>query len=86
MSSVTSASHPPRNAAGIPVLFARNLSHLRVEAGAYAPAEVELTPPVERLSAAEIAALARRLPPEDFAAPIVRALRAGPRRAGHERH
>lgn len=74
------------NAAGIPVLFARNLSHLRVEAGAYAPAEVELTPPVERLSDAEIAALARRLPPDDLAAPIVRALRAGPRRAGRERH
>jgi len=45
---------------------------------------VELTPPVERLSDGEIAALARRLPPDDFAAPIVRALRSGPPRSNRD--
>lgn len=38
------------NAAGIPVLFARNLSHSREEAGKYCATEIDLAPSVEYLS------------------------------------
>ena len=38
------------NAAGIPVLFARNLSHSREEAGKYCATEIDLAPPIEYLS------------------------------------
>jgi ADP-heptose:LPS heptosyltransferase len=38
------------NAAGVPVLFARNLSHSRAEAGKYCATEIDLAPPAEFLS------------------------------------
>lgn len=41
------------NAARIPVLFSRNLSHSRVEAGAYCETEIDLAPAVEYLSDAQ---------------------------------
>ena len=48
------------NAAGIPVLFARNLAHSRIEAGRYCETEIDLAPDVEYLSSAETEKLARR--------------------------
>lgn len=48
------------NAVGIPVLFARNLSHSKAEAGAYCAGEIDLAPDAEYLSAAETEAVARR--------------------------
>lgn len=68
------------NAAGIPVLFARNLSHSRVEAGAYCDSEIDVAPPLEYLSDAEIAAVAARTPPAAVAATLLGVLaRAGAR-------
>jgi ADP-heptose:LPS heptosyltransferase len=51
------------NAAGVPVLFARNLSHSRIEAGPYAPTEIDLAPAVEYLTEPEIAATVAHIPP-----------------------
>ncbi|MDP9176472.1 MAG: glycosyltransferase family 9 protein [Gemmatimonadota bacterium] len=50
------------NAARIPVLFARNLSHSRVEAGAYCEKEVDLAPAVEYLSDAQTRQVVAGLP------------------------
>ena len=47
------------NAMGIPVLFARNLSHSKVEAGRYCESEADLAPEAEYLSASETEKLAR---------------------------
>jgi heptosyltransferase-2 len=59
------------NAVGIPVLFARNLSHSRVEAGAYCDNEVDLAPPLERADDAAVAAAAAATPPAAVAAALL---------------
>lgn len=50
------------NALGIPVLFARNLSHSMIEAGRYCETEIDLAPPVEYLDDAEVERVARAQP------------------------
>ena len=50
------------NAVGIPVLFARNLSHSMVEAGSYCANEIDLAPPVEYLDDVETERVARSQP------------------------
>jgi ADP-heptose:LPS heptosyltransferase len=50
------------NAMGLPVYFARNLSHSMHEAGAYCETETDLAPPVEYLDEAETARVARAQP------------------------
>ena len=50
------------NAMGIPVLFARNLSHSKREAGKYCETEIDLAPPVEYLEEKEVARVARSQP------------------------
>ena len=50
------------NAMGIPVVFARNLAHSKVEAGAYCQTETDLAPPVEYLSVEETERVARSQP------------------------
>lgn len=62
------------NAMGIPVFFARNLSHSQVEAGKYAAAETDLAPPVEYLSNAETERIARAQPIDLLAAKVLATL------------
>ncbi len=50
------------NAMGVPVLFARNLSHSQVEAGTYCETEADLAPPVEYLDDVETERVARSQP------------------------
>lgn len=50
------------NAMGIPVLFARNLSHSMVEAGAYCDTEIDLAPALEYLDDVETDRVARSQP------------------------
>jgi len=50
------------NAVGVPVFFARNLSHSMVEAGAYCDTETDLAPPVEYLDDVETDRVARSQP------------------------
>src|SRR5688500_11859385 len=45
------------NAVGLPVIFARNLSHSRIEAGIYCDTESDITPDLEYQSDPEIDAL-----------------------------
>lgn len=67
------------NAAGIPVLFARNLSHSREEAGKYCPSEIDLAPSVEYLSNEDAQLVAAGVPPSRTARILVETLRrAGP--------
>ena len=56
------------NAAGIPVFFARNMSHSQAEAGAYCETETDIAPRGEYLSDVEIAELARTVSASDVAA------------------
>lgn len=62
------------NAAGIPVFFARNMSHSQAEADAYCETENDIAPRGEYLSDAEIAAIARDLPVREIAARVAAAL------------
>jgi heptosyltransferase II len=62
------------NAARIPVLFARNLAHSRIEAGKYCDSEIDLAPAVEYLSDEEARRVVSRLPVEDTANALVNAL------------
>jgi ADP-heptose:LPS heptosyltransferase len=62
------------NAAGIPVLFARNLSHSMVEAGKYCETEIDLAPPVEYLSDAETRRVVAGLSPANTASRLVESL------------
>ncbi len=62
------------NAAGIPVLFARNLSHSMVEAGKYCETETDLAPPVEYLSDAETRRVVAGLSPAKTAARLMETL------------
>ena len=64
-SAVLTLDSGPRhigNAMGVPVLFARNLSHSMKEAGAYCETEIDLAPPVEYLNDTETARVARSQP------------------------
>ncbi len=65
------------NAAQIPVLFARNLSHSRVEAGKYCDSEIDLAPAVEYLSDEEARHVVSRVPVGDTANALIEALAAG---------
>ena len=62
------------NAAGIPVLFARNLSHSMVEAGKYCETEIDLAPPVEYLSDADTRRVVAGLSPAKTASRLVETL------------
>jgi heptosyltransferase-2 len=64
------------NAMGIPVFFARNLSHSQVEAGKYAANETDLAPPVEYLSNEETERIARAQPIDLLAAKILATISA----------
>jgi len=64
------------NAAGIPVLFARNLSHSMVEAGSYCDTEIDLAPRVEHLSDAETKKVVAGLSPAKTAGQLVATLRS----------
>jgi len=64
------------NAAGIPVVFARNLSASMVETGKYCDSEIDLAPPGEYLSHSEARNVAARLSPAKTASLLVEALRA----------
>lgn len=66
------------NAVGTPVLFARNLSHSRVEAGPYCDGEIDLAPPFEHLPDAEIAAVAAATPPATIARALLDVLAHAP--------
>jgi len=63
------------NAAGVPVLFARNLSHSMVEAGKYCETETDLAPSVEYLSDAETRKFVAGLSPAKTASCLLEALR-----------
>jgi ADP-heptose:LPS heptosyltransferase len=65
------------NAAGIPVLFARNLSHSMVEAGKYCDTEIDLAPLVEYLSDSETKKVVSGLSPAKTASRIVETLTSG---------
>ena len=62
------------NAAGIPVFFARNMSHSQAEAGAYCETETDIAPGGEYLSDSRIAEVANAVSPRAVAAQIVKAL------------
>jgi ADP-heptose:LPS heptosyltransferase len=62
------------NAARIPVLFARNLSHSRVEAGSYCDTEIDLAPAVEYLSDDEARRVVSGFPVEATANALIDAL------------
>ena len=62
------------NAMGIPVLFARNLSHSMIEAGQYCETEIDLAPPVEYLDDDEAHRVARAQPVGMLADKLVEAL------------
>jgi ADP-heptose:LPS heptosyltransferase len=63
------------NAAGIPVLFARNLSHSREEAGKYCATEIDLAPSVEYLSDEYSQRVVGGIPPSRTAQTLVETLR-----------
>lgn len=62
------------NASGIPVFFARNMSHSEAEAGAYCETETDIAPPGEFLSHIEISDVARSVSPPDISALLVAAI------------
>ena len=62
------------NAAGVPVLFARNLSHSMIEAGKYCETEIDLAPPVEYLSDAETRRVVAGLSPAITASRLITTL------------
>jgi heptosyltransferase-2 len=68
------------NAVGVPVFFARNLSHSMIEAGKYCDTETDLAPPVEYLEDDEVDRVARAQPVGMLADKLVASLTAPPRR------
>jgi heptosyltransferase-2 len=62
------------NAAGIPVLFARNLSHSRVEAGKYCETEIDLAPKLEYLSDENARKVVAAIPPARTAGALLEVL------------
>ena len=69
------------NAMGIPVLFARNLSHSMIEAGRYCETEIDLAPPVEYLDDVETDRVARSQPVGLLADKLAETLSASVQRA-----
>lgn len=63
------------NAMGIPVVFARNLSHSRIEAGKYCDTETDLAPDAEYLSDGETERVARAQSVPLMAEVLLRAVR-----------
>ena len=66
------------NAMGIPVVFGRNLSHSRVEAGRYCPTEIDVAPPVEYLGNEEASRVAHSQPEERMADALLSAIQTRP--------
>ncbi len=64
------------NAAGVRVIFARNMSHSRVEAGRYCATETDIAPDGEFLTDAAISRVAAMQPLEPVADILVRTLRS----------
>jgi ADP-heptose:LPS heptosyltransferase len=69
------------NAMGIPVVFARNLSHSMVEAGKYCETETDLAPSVEYLSSEETERVTRSQPVGLLAETLLSRLRPSGSRA-----
>lgn len=69
------------NAVHIPVVFARNLSHSRIEAGAYCDTETDLAPDVEYLSDREVETTTLQLDVDRMADVVVGRLRVSGSRA-----
>jgi ADP-heptose:LPS heptosyltransferase len=69
------------NAMGVPVIFARNLSHSLVEAGKYCDTETDLAPSVEYLSVEEIERVTRAQPIGLLAQTLLSQLRSSGSRA-----
>lgn len=63
------------NAAGVPVLFARNLSHSMIEAGQYCDTEIDLAPAVEYLSDSETRKVVAGLSPAKTASRLLETLK-----------
>ena len=70
------------NAMGIPVVFARNLSYSRAEAGAYCANEVDIAPPDERVSPARLSAVFAKVGPKDVANALLRVLAGDDQKLG----
>jgi len=64
------------NATGIPVLFARNLSHSQVEAGKYCATEIDLAPAVEYLSDQDARQVGGGVPVTETARKLIKVLAA----------
>ncbi len=69
------------NAARVPVFFARNMSHSRVEAGAYCSTETDIAPDGEYLSDEAIVAASKAVSPQDVAARVLAVMGGGGRPA-----
>ncbi|MEO5590307.1 MAG: glycosyltransferase family 9 protein, partial [Gemmatimonadaceae bacterium] len=69
------------NAVGVPVVFARNLAHSMVEAGAYCETETDIAPAVEYLDNTETAGVARNQSVGALAAVLLGAISASDRPA-----
>lgn len=69
------------NAMGIPVIFARNLSHSKIEAGKYCATETDLAPSVEYLTSEETERVTRSQPVGLLADTLLSQLRASGSRA-----
>jgi ADP-heptose:LPS heptosyltransferase len=71
------------NAAGVPVLFARNLSHSMIEAGKYCETEIDIAPSVEYLSDAETKKVVDGLSPAKTASRLLETLEGSLNRLKH---
>lgn len=69
------------NAVGCRVLFARNMSHSQIEAGAYCATETDVAPAGEYLSDAEIARVAGTTSPAIAASRLCELIQSGARQA-----
>ncbi|HUQ48630.1 MAG TPA: glycosyltransferase family 9 protein [Gemmatimonadaceae bacterium] len=69
------------NAVGTRVLFARNMSHSKIEAGKYCATEIDLAPDGEYLSDTEIQRLATATPVSGFARRLIETVQPGEVRA-----
>lgn len=69
------------NAVGTRVLFARNLSHSRIEAGKYCATETDIAPDAEYLNDAEIQRLAAATPVSKFASALIEVIQPSHRRS-----
>ncbi|MEO5903575.1 MAG: glycosyltransferase family 9 protein [Gemmatimonadaceae bacterium] len=69
------------NAVATRVLFARNMSHSQVEAGAYCSSEMDIAPAGEYLSDAEISRVAATMSPSAVARQLSEPIRSGAKQA-----